>query len=118
MADSEAERGLVEALEELFEEPAAALLASLAALAAIPVVFEARAIGPATAFDFAEEVVVGIPRGPLALLDEDSIQLSAVEPDTAALRAGVDQDLAALGLHQTRAVDRTPQRLVAWPAEA
>jgi hypothetical protein len=99
--------GLVaEALEKVFEEAAAASPAAASFL----VVAIALA---ATPFDLSEEVLVGVAGRPLALLHEDAVELAPVEPDASAFRTGVDQDLAALGLDEARAVDWAPQWLAA-----
>jgi hypothetical protein len=98
---------VAEAFEEVLEEaaasppPAASFLVVLVALRA------------AASFDFAEEVLIGVARCPLALLHQDAVELSSVEPHAAAFGARVDQDLAALRLNETGAVDWAPQRLAA-----
>jgi hypothetical protein len=54
----------------------------------------------------------------LALAHKDLVQLAAVEPHAAAARAGVDQDFAAIHLHEAVAAIGTAHRLTGFHAAA
>jgi hypothetical protein len=93
-------------VEEIFEQAAAAALASAAL---VLVVLVAAPLAAAPAFHVVEEVLVGVGRAGGAFFRDDLVELAAVEPDAAALRAGVDQNVGTVDLDEAC--------LVVWAAQ-